>query len=80
METTGLDWNDLPLVLTLEQVARVLQTGRTATYEAYRTGSLPGFKVGRRLRFAREAIRRAVVDGERFDQPEDVRLPMVARR
>jgi excisionase family DNA binding protein len=64
METTGLDWNDLPLVLTLEQVARVLQTGRTATYEAYRQGRLPGFKIGRRLRFAREAIRRAVGAGE----------------
>lgn len=80
METTGRDWNDLPLVLTLEQVARVLQTGRTATYEAYRIGRLPGFGVGRKLRFARVAIKRAVVDGERFDQPEDARIPAVAMR
>lgn len=46
------------VVLTLEEEVAALQTGRTATHEAYRSGPLPGFKVGRKLRFSREAVRR----------------------
>lgn len=58
----AMEWDDVPLVLTLEQVADLLQTGRTATYEAYRAGQIPGFRVGRKLRFARESVR-LVVEG-----------------
>jgi excisionase family DNA binding protein len=55
------DWDTLPLVLTLEQVAEVLHVSRTSAYEAHRRGQIPGaFKIGRRLRFSREAVRRAV--------------------
>ena len=58
------DWDTLPLVLTLEQVAEVLHVSRTSAYEAHRRGQIPGaFKIGRRLRFSREAIRRAVEGG-----------------
>ena len=58
-QTEVTNWDALPVILTLEQVAAVLGVGRTAAYEAHRRGQLPGgFFVGRRLRFPREAIRR----------------------
>lgn len=63
-EPAVTNWGDLPLVLTLEQVAEVLGVSRTSAYEAHRRGQVPGaFRIGRRLRFSREAIRRAVEGG-----------------
>ncbi len=73
-----MEWDDVPLVLTLEQVADLLQTGRTATYEAYRAGQIPGFRVGRKLRFARETVRQ-VVEGGLGSEPAAHRVVPSAR-
>ena len=60
-EPAVTNWDEMPLVLTLEQVAAVMHVSRTSAYEAHRRGQVPGaFRIGRRLRFSREAIRRAV--------------------
>ncbi len=47
---------DLPLVLTVEEAARVLRIGRSSAYEAARTGELPTVRIGRILRVPRSAI------------------------
>lgn len=57
------EWDALPLVLTLDQVANLLGVSRTSAFEAHRRGQVPGgFRVGRRLRFGREAVR-AYIEG-----------------
>ena len=47
---------DLPLVLTVEEAAKVLRIGRSSAYEAARTGQLPTVRIGRILRVPRSAI------------------------
>ena len=36
--------------LTVDEVAEVIGTGRTATYDAIRRGQIPSFRVGRFVR------------------------------
>jgi excisionase family DNA binding protein len=44
--------------MTVEEVAELLQCGRTATYDAVRRGEIPSIKVGRRLVIPTAAVRR----------------------
>lgn len=54
--------SDLPLVLDAEQARHLLGVGRDAIYELARTGRIPSFRLGRHLRFSRDALLR-LVDG-----------------
>ena len=64
-----------PLVLTVEEAARILRIGRSAAYEQARrfiaTGGaegLPALRLGRRLRVPREALNRMLaIRGEAGD-------------
>lgn len=47
---------DLPLVLTVEETARVLRVSRGACYELVRTGRVPAVRLGRTLRIPRAAL------------------------
>jgi excisionase family DNA binding protein len=44
--------------MTVEEVAEILGTGRTATYDAVRRGEIPSIKVGRKLVIPTAAVRR----------------------
>jgi excisionase family DNA binding protein len=44
--------------MTVEELAEILGTGRTATYDAVRQGGLPVIKVGRKLLIPTAAVRR----------------------
>jgi len=47
----------LPTVMTTEEVAALLRVNRKAIYGAVARGELPGaHRVGRKLRFARDAV------------------------
>ena len=47
----------LPLILTVEQLAVLLQLPRSTTYEKLGTGEIPGkFRIGRHLRVRRDAV------------------------
>ena len=52
----GVRWADLPLVLEVTEVAAVLRTGRTATYDLIARGDLRAVKAGRKLRVPRGAL------------------------
>lgn len=54
----AISWADLPLVLRVEEAAGVLGLSTSSTYQAIRTGALPGVRVGRRLVVPRDALRR----------------------
>lgn len=47
---------DLPMVLTIEEVARTLRISRSAAYEAVRRGEIPSVRIGRTLRVPRHRI------------------------
>lgn len=46
----------LPLALTVEQTAHVLQLGKTRIYELTRSGKLRSLRVGRKIRIPRSAL------------------------
>jgi excisionase family DNA binding protein len=56
-QTTTLD--DLPAVLTVDQVARIYRIGRKQAYEAVGRGEVPGvIRIGRSIRVSRDALAR----------------------
>jgi excisionase family DNA binding protein len=52
--------NDLSPWLTVEQAAAYLSLSRKALYQAVRRGQLPVHRLGKRLRFRRDEIDRAL--------------------
>lgn len=48
--------DDLPLALTVEQTAHVLQLGKALVYEMIRSGKLRSLRVGRKIRVPRSAL------------------------
>lgn len=49
---------ELPSVLRVEDVARILDISRSSAYEAIKNGQVPAIRVGRRLRVPRIALER----------------------
>jgi len=49
-----------PLLLTINQVAALLNLGRTKTYEIVRSGTLKSYKIGSRRLIRREDVDRYV--------------------
>ena len=50
--------NDLPLVLTVGEVAAVLGVGRHAAYDLVQSGAIPIIRIGKHIRVYREALER----------------------
>ena len=48
--------DNLPPILTVEEAARYLRIGRSAAYEAVRTGAIPHVKVGKLYRIPRAML------------------------
>ena len=48
----------VPLVLTREQVGKLLQVPEDTVGNLHRTGQLPGFKVGKHLRWWPDDVRK----------------------
>ena len=49
-------FHDLPLALTVDQAAKVLQLGKSLVYALVRCGRLRSLRVGRKIRIPREAL------------------------
>jgi len=49
-------YEELPLVLTVEQLASILNIGRNAAYELVRTQRIETIRVGKQIRITREAL------------------------
>ncbi|MDP8969080.1 MAG: helix-turn-helix domain-containing protein [Actinomycetota bacterium] len=52
----GARLEDLPLMLTVEEAARVLRIGRNGAYAAVADGLLPAVRIGRRIRIPRAGL------------------------
>ena len=55
-EQSPRDFNDLPIVLTVSQVAQVLNLGRETTYDLVRSGRIHSFRAGRQYRVTKAAL------------------------
>lgn len=51
-----VDANLLPLVLTVEETAKVLRIGRSACYELVRMRLIPHFRLGKHIRVGRDQL------------------------
>lgn len=49
---------ELPDVLTVPEVMRLLRLGRNTVYECCKTGEIPSIRLGRRLLIPRAALER----------------------
>ena len=55
--TAGPSFDDLPDLLTVEEAAAFLRIGRSAAYNAARSGDLPGtVRIGRSVRVSKYAL------------------------
>lgn len=51
-----LNVDDLPAVMTVDELARFLRVGRSALYEAVARGLVRSLRIGRRIRIPRNAV------------------------
>lgn len=59
-------FEELPLLLNADELAAILRISRKALYAMAERGEIPGVtKIGRRLRFRRDAIEAWLVDSTR---------------
>lgn len=56
VDATVAKFHDLPLMLTVEETARVLRIGRNGAYEAVASGAIPSIRIGRKIRVPRKAL------------------------
>ena len=47
---------EIPLILTVEEAAEILQVGRTSAYHLISTGEIPCFRVGHKVRIFKEQL------------------------
>jgi excisionase family DNA binding protein len=51
-----MDLSDLPVVLTVDEVARVLRISRGSAFAAVRRGDIPSIRIGRRILVPKETL------------------------
>ncbi|EKP94488.1 helix-turn-helix domain-containing protein [Thermaerobacter subterraneus] len=54
--TTVRSIEDLPLLLTVPEAAKVLRVGVSRAYEMAHRGEIPAVRIGRRVRVPRDAL------------------------
>lgn len=51
-----MDYTNLPLILSVDQLAEVLRVGRNTAYDLVRSGQIRSVRVGRQIRIPRDAL------------------------
>ena len=51
------DFNDLPLVMRVEDLMPILSIGRNAAYSLVRSGQIRSFRIGRCYRITKDALK-----------------------
>jgi len=64
------------VLLTVRDVQEVIQLGRTKIYELMRDGQLPYLRIGRSVRFRREALEMWLAQLEQQEQDLQQVLPL----
>lgn len=55
-KSTITDMNDLPLVLTVSDVSKILGIGMNTAYDLIRSGAMKSVRVGRQIRVSKAAF------------------------
>ena len=58
------------LIYSVEEAAKLLGIGRSAAYEAARTGEIPVIRIGRRLLVSKTALDRMLSEAGQSPEPE----------
>ena len=53
---TYTSYEELPLVLSVEQLVDVLDIGKTTAYELLRSGKIQSIRVGHKIKIPKEAL------------------------
>ena len=51
-----VSYDDIPLVMTVENLMPILLVGRNTAYELVRSGEIKSIRVGRQIRITRDAL------------------------
>ena len=56
MEYNYVSYDDIPLIMTVEDLMPILLIGRSTAYKLVRSGKLKTFRVEKQIRISREAF------------------------
>ncbi len=62
---------DLPLALTVEQAAKMLNISRNLAYDLVRQGVIPSLRLGRIIRISRSRLEEWMVENDGQTHPPD---------
>jgi len=71
-QDTGSHFNDLPAVLTVEELQAILRIGRRQAYELCKRPDFPAVRVGRSIRIPKKALQewmQSEADGAPYENP-----------
>ena len=69
METKFRSFDDLPLVLRMEDLMPVLDIGRNAAYELIRCGQIRSVRIGRQIRVPKDAVAEFLAGRKETNRP-----------
>ena len=56
MEHNYVSYDDIPLIMTVEDLMPILLIGRNTAYDLVRSGEIKSIRVGRQIRISRDAL------------------------
>ena len=56
MEYNYISYDDIPLIMTVEDLMPILLIGRNTAYDLVRSGEIKSIRVGRQIRIPRDAL------------------------
>ena len=56
MEYNYISYDDIPLIMTVEDLMPILLIGRSTAYKLVRSGKLKTFRVEKQIRISRDAL------------------------
>lgn len=56
MEYNYVSYDDIPLIMKVEDLMPILLIGRNTAYELVRSGKIQSIRVGRQIRISRDAL------------------------
>ena len=56
MKYNYVSYDDIPLIMTVEDLMPILLIGRNTAYELIRSGKIKSIRIGRQIRISRDAL------------------------
>lgn len=59
---SNINWDQIPVILNVKQLARVMNLGTNSTYELVHSKGFPSIRIGRQLKIPRDQFRKWLDD------------------